>query len=246
LNRQAINIVWLKRDLRLQDHEPLQKAEQAGIPYLIIYLFEPSIIQYPDTSPRHLQFVYHSIKSLDKRLENYNRRVDLFYGEATAIFTFLQECYSIKHLFSYQESGTQTTWKRDKHVKLFCDANQVIWTEYQRDGVIRGLKNRDTWSKRWHVTMHTAVIKNTYSKSKLSALEHSFSVPSELASKLKGYPKQYQPAGEENAWRYLNSFTQKRGFNYHRHISKPTESRTACSRLSPYFAWGNMSIKQVA
>ena len=245
MNKEAINIVWLKRDLRLQDHEPLHRAEQAGIPYLIMYLFEPSVIEYPDTSPRHLQFVYHSIKSLDKRLDNYNRRVYVFYAEAIDVFTFLHKNYTVNQLFSYQESGTQTTWQRDKQIKQFCNSNNVIWNECQRDGIIRGIKNRERWNKRWHNTMHQPVIKNNYSHSKLNTLEHSYNLPSELVSKLENYPKQYQPAGEENAWRYLHSFTKKRGFNYHRHISKPTESRTACSRLSPYFAWGNISIKQV-
>ncbi|MDC1379730.1 DNA photolyase family protein [Algibacter sp.] len=245
MNREAINIVWLKRDLRLQDHEPLHKAEQEGVPYLIIYLFEPSIIQYPDTSLRHLQFVYHAIKSLDKRLKNYNRTIDVFYGEVIDVFTFLTKTYTVQQLFSYQESGTKTTWKRDKQIKQYCIKNSITWRESQRDGIIRGLKNRDTWNKRWHASMHAPIIKNYYSVTTLNALEHSYVVPSELVTKLEDYPKQYQPAGEENAWRYLKSFAQKRGFNYHRHISKPTESRTACSRLSPYLAWGNISIKQV-
>ena len=245
MNREAINIVWLKRDLRLQDHEPLYKAEQEGIPYLIVYLFEPSIIQYPDTSLRHLQFLYHSIKSLNKRLKNYNRTIDVFYGEAIDVFTFLTKTYTIQQLLSYQESGTKTTWKRDKQIKQYCTKNKIRWIESQRDGIIRGLKNRATWNKRWHAAMHAPIIKNYYSVTTLNALEHSYVVPSELVTKLENYPKQYQPAGEENAWRYLKSFAQKRGFNYHRHISKPTESRTACSRLSPYLAWGNISIKQV-
>jgi len=117
LNREAINIVWLKRDLRLQDHEPLHRAEQDGIPYFIIYLFEPSVIYYPDTSVRHLQFVYHAIKSLNKRLKNYNRTIEVFYGEAIDVFTFLTKTYTIQQLLSYQESGTKTTWKRDKQIK---------------------------------------------------------------------------------------------------------------------------------
>ena len=245
MNREAINIVWLKRDLRLQDHEPLHRAEQDGIPYFIIYLFEPSVIYYPDTSLRHLQFVYHAIKSLNKRLKNYNRTIEVFYGEAIDVFTFLTKNYTIQQLLSYQESGTKTTWKRDKQIKQYCTKNEIRWIESQRDGIIRGLKNRATWNKRWHAAMHAPIIKNYYSVTTLNALEHSYVVPSELVTKLENYPKQYQPAGEENAWRYLKSFAQKRGFNYHRHISKPTESRTACSRLSPYLAWGNISIKQV-
>ncbi len=245
MNQKVINIVWLKRDLRLQDHEPLHKAEQAGIPYIIIYLFEPNIIEYPDTSLRHLQFVYHSIKSLNNRLKKYNRCVDVFYGEAIESFNFLNINYNIQQLFSYQESGTKTTWKRDKQIKQLCIKSNIVWKESQRDGIIRGLKNRDTWNKRWHATMHAPIIKNNYSVSELNTLEHSYLLPSELVSKLENYPKKYQPAGEENGWRYLKSFAQKRGFNYHTHISKPTESRIACSRLSPYFAWGNISIKQV-
>jgi deoxyribodipyrimidine photo-lyase len=245
LNQETVNIVWLKRDLRLQDHEPLHKAEQASIPYIIIYLFESSIIEYPDTSPRHLQFIYHSIKSINKRLKNYNRCVDVFYGEAIDVFTFLSKNYSIQQLFSYQESGTKTTWQRDKQINQFCIENNIIWKESQRDGIIRGLKNRDTWNKQWHATMHSPIIKNNYSISKLNTLQHSYKLPLELVSKLENYPKHYQPAGEKNSWRYLKSFAQKRGFNYHRHISKPTESRTACSRISPYLAWGNISIKQV-
>jgi len=223
----------------------MYRAEQDGIPYFIIYLFEPSVIYYPDTSLRHLQFVYHAIKSLNKRLKNYNRTIEVFYGEAIDVFTFLTKTYTIQQLLSYQESGTKTTWKRDKQIKQYCTKNKIRWIESQRDGIIRGLKNRATWNKRWHAAMHAPIIKNYYSVTTLNALEHSYVVPSELVTKLENYPKQYQPAGEENAWRYLKSFAQKRGFNYHRHISKPTESRTACSRLSPYLAWGNISIKQV-
>ena len=88
------------------------------------------------------------------------------------------------------------------------------------------------------------MIQNTYSHAKIDDLEHPFSLPLKLLKQLQVYPKQYQPAGAQNAWRYLKSFTEKRGFDYQRHISKPTESRTGCSRLSPYIAWGNLSIKQ--
>jgi deoxyribodipyrimidine photo-lyase len=244
LKGQAINIVWLKRDIRSLDHEPLFKAEQAGIPYRIIYLFEPTLISYPDTSPRHLQFIYHSIVSLNKTLAPFNRNVDVFYGEALDVFESLKESFDLKAIFSFRESGTKSTWLRDKKVRTFCQQHRIIWQETQRDGILRGIKNRDDWNKQWHTKMHAPLIQNRYSISNQKTLEHSFSFPEKLENQLKEYPKQYQPAGEQNAWRYLKSFTAQRGFNYQRHISKPTESRTSCSRLSPYLAWGNMSIKQ--
>ena len=244
MNSKAINIVWLKRDLRSQDHAPLLKAECAGIPYLIIYLLEPSRIEYPDTSQRHLQFVYHSISSLDKVLSKFNRRVELFYAEAIDVFNYLIKDFNIISVFSYQESGIKGSWERDKKIKQFCNSNKINWQESQRDGILRGIENRQGWNKKWHLKMHRPLIQNKYTISKETYLEHPFLIPSMLESQLKDYPGHYQPPGEKNAWRYLNSFTNQRGFNYQRHISKPMESRVSCSRLSPYLAWGNMSIKQ--
>ena len=242
------NIVWLKRDLRSQDHAPLLQAEQDKTPYLIMYLFEPSLIAHPDTSPRHLQFIYHSILSLNKTLAPFNRKVELFYGEALDVFEYLVRQFDLKKIFSHQESGTQLTWNRDKKVASFCKQESISWMESQRDGIIRGIKNRDNWNDHWARAMHRKVIFNQYSTLENQLFdplfEHPFKLPQKFKIQLTNYPKQFQPAGEGNAWRYITSFTNGRGFNYQNHISKPNESRKSCSRLSPYLAWGNMSIKQ--
>ena len=47
------------------------------------------------------------------------------------------------------------------------------------------------------------------------------------------------------ASRYLNTFLADRGYSYGRYLSKPLQSRKSCSRLSPYLAYGNLSVKQV-
>ena len=54
-----------------------------------------------------------------------------------------------------------------------------------------------------------------------------------------------QGGGESTAAQTLESFFAERGQDYHRAISKPGPSRIHCSRLSPYLAWGNLSIRQV-
>ena len=219
MNRQIINIVWLKRDIRSQDHEPLLKAERAGIPYRIVYLFEPDLIDSPDTSLRHLQFIYHSIIALNKTLFPFKRNVDVYYGNANDVFTHLSECFEIKNIFSFRESGTKITWNRDKRISSLFSRNKISWGESQRDGILRGIKNRINWSDQWHQTMHTTVIRNSYSVSEEASFEHPFLLPETLEVRLKEYPQHYQPAGEQNAWRYLQSFTNKRGFFYQKHIS---------------------------
>jgi deoxyribodipyrimidine photo-lyase len=54
----------------------------------------------------------------------------------------------------------------------------------------------------------------------------------------------FQPGGETYAWRYLRSFLTQRHKTYSRELSKPHLSRKSCSRLSPYLAYGNISVRE--
>lgn len=242
--KKTINLVWLKRDIRSQDHLPLQKAEESPLPYLIFMLFEPSVMAYPDTSLRHLQFQYHSIIQLNKKLKAFNKEVVLFHTEALTALHFLCEQFTINSIFSYQESGIQLTYNRDKAVALFCKENQIEWTEFQRDGIVRGINNRIGWDKQWYETMHAPVIKNEYAVGEFIELNNPYPLPEELEHQLRNYPTEFQPAGETFAFKYLQSFVNTRGINYHKHISKPLESRVSCGRISPYISWGNLSVRQ--
>ena len=160
--KRPINIVWLKRDLRTQDHLPFALAESEGIPFIAIYILEPSALKAPDSSLRHTQFVYHSIEDVNRSLASYGKRVSLLYGEAVEVFECLIETYSIENIFSYQESGTQATWVRDKAVKRLFNAHGIRWNESQRDGIVRGARNRDGWDKQWYITMNESCTSNTF------------------------------------------------------------------------------------
>ena len=246
MSKTKINIVWLKRDLRTQDHVPLQLAENSGIPYLILFLYEPALIDYPDSSPRHLQFCHHSIVQMNESLSKTNQSVTECYGEAVDVFEYFTESYSVQSVFSYRESGIKLTWERDKAIKELLKSKGIKWKQLQRDNVLRGIKNRDNWDKIWYQTMNQVALTNSYSQKEKLVVEHPFLIPKEFKIILKNYPNSFQPAGEKNGWKYLRSFVKDRGKNYNRHISKPAESRVSCGRVSPYVSWGNISIKQAA
>ena len=242
---EKINIVWLKRDLRTQDHAPLDIAEKNNIPYIIIYIFDSNILKHPDVGVRHLQFIYQSIIAINKKLKVYNKSVNIFYGESLEIIKFLQTKFQIQSIFSYHESGIKISWDRDKTISKHLNSNEIIWKEFQQNGVIRGLENRRNWAKRWNEFMIQPIIQNKFSKKNKIEIIHPFELPKKIEKIIKNYSNLFQPAGEKNAFLYLNSFLQIRGKNYQRNISKPTESRTSCSRISPFISWGNLSIRQV-
>ena len=259
--RQKINIVWLKRDLRTQDHAALLAAETASgsndatsetpnlksapLPYLILFLFEPELLKNPDTALRHLQFQYQSLKQMNEKLETFGHQIHICYGDAVEVFNHLCGTFDIQNLFSFQESGVEQTWERDKAVKKICDAHKIYWQEFQQNGVIRGINNREGWEIFWQSTMRAPIIRNSFSKELSIHIENKFPLPVFFKNNLTEPNPKFQPGGEDFGLKYLSSFLQVRGVNYSQHISHPHLSRTSCARISPYIAWGNLSVRQV-
>jgi deoxyribodipyrimidine photo-lyase len=244
MDKESLNIVWLKKDLRLQDHAAFHAAEEAKSDYLIVYFFEPTLLHAPDLADRHLKFIYHSLLEMNKSLKQKNREILIWHTDAIEGFEKIKSHFSINSIFSYQESGTQISWERDKSVASWCNKNNINWEEFKRDGIVRGISNRNNWDRQWYATINHPTIKNTFSFTTINLEIFKTAGPPEFFNTLQNYPEQFQPAGEKNAWKYLHSFTRERGFNYAKHISKPTESRKSCGRISPYLTWGNISIKQ--
>ena len=143
----------MKRDVRTLDHEPLHNAEKDKYPFITIYIFDEDIINKPDSSTRHLSFVYQSILDVNKKLEKFNKEVNIFYGQSIDIFKFLVKKFCIKNIYSYQETGTELTWKRDREVGKLLKAIGIKWIEFQRDGIVRGIKNRNGWNDMWEKQM---------------------------------------------------------------------------------------------
>ena len=86
MGKKSINIVWIKRDIRTIDHEAFHVAESMGLPYIPIYIFDSELIKYPDTSDRHLQFIFDSIIDINSKLSEFNKEVEMFYGSSFKIF----------------------------------------------------------------------------------------------------------------------------------------------------------------
>lgn len=245
--RNKLNILWFKRDLRLRDHLPLKTAIDDGLPILMLYIFEPSLISAPYSDQRHWRFVVESIDDLSKQLKKYSQQVYILYGEVISAFEKIISNYEVKNVYSHQETGTWLTFQRDIAVKRFFKEKGIRWKEFQNNAVIRGLKNRETWNER-----RSDFLSKPFDDPNLDKLK-PFTIENEILNSLSAdkfisslnFNHQMQKGGETIAHTVLNSFLTERHIGYTKNISKPEESRTHCSRLSPYLAWGNLSIRQV-
>jgi deoxyribodipyrimidine photo-lyase len=244
---EVLNIVWFKRDLRLTDHAPLKKAIETGQPLLLVYFFEPSLLEAPQSDVRHWRFVFESIVEINSILEKYQTQLWMIHGEVMPVLKKLIGHFEIKNIYSHQETGLKITYDRDKFVKRFCTEKGINWEEFKSNGVQRGLINRKNWRKDWLEFMNASSADPDLNFLKKGPDLRTI-LPKEIFSIPDSFKKRnsvFQPGGTKPGMKYMDSFLNDRIKNYARSISKPEESRKGCSRLSPYIAWGNLSIRQV-
>ena len=246
-DKPHINLVWLKRDLRLEDNEAISNALASGRPVLLLYVFEQLLIDDVHYSKRHWDFIKQSLIDLNTSLQAYNTKVLVVDSDIIATVNQLLNFYKISDIFSHQETGILLTYERDKSFKRFCKNNLITWHENIHNGVQRGIKNRDQWIEQCNAYFEIELLSfdpkpnQLISAESISSLEKRFNV-----AELSTNPETpFQKGGRKMGLKYLDSFLNGRYENYMSHISQPELARKGCSRISPYIAWGNLSIREV-
>jgi deoxyribodipyrimidine photo-lyase len=198
-------------------------------------------------STRHFNFIKESLKDINSQLNPYDTKVLTVTSDITSAFNQLQSFYKIDTVHSHLETGLLITYNRDKEFTRYCRNNVIQWIESKNNGVERGLVNRNNWFETWETYMNADQIRfepaanQLLNLSEIKTLENVFTV-ADLETPMQ---TNFQKGGSTMGWKYANSFFESRHTEYMFNISKPEASRSSCSRISPYIAWGNLSIRQV-
>lgn len=244
--KQNLSIVWLKRDLRLTDNEAITNAINTKQRVLLLYVFEDFLSNDNHYSQRHWDFVKQSLEDINQQLQPLNSKVLIVNSNITALIKHINNTYNVTHVFSHKETGIHATFQRDIAFAEFCKGQNMTWTENDNNGVQRGLSNRETWYQNWDDYMMQAEFQFLPKPEQLLTYQQIDALETEqhIISVKTVNNTTFQKGGTTTAFKYMQSFYNGRYKNYMFHISKPLEARTGCSRLSPYIAWGNLSVKQ--
>ena len=243
----AVTVVWFKRDLRLSDHAALERAIALNADTLLLYILEPELVQDPHYRGRHWQFIGQSLTDMQKTLSSFGHPLEVVEGSALEVLKRVHEARGIKTLLSYEETGLDVTFQRDRKVSAFCQGAGIDWQEFQTNGIQRKRKDRKGWNRSWHKVMSSACHDVNLKALKTMALSEHETLQSLRTKRFEKWHQQrseMQVGGPTEASRVLNSFLDDRGWGYQKFISKPEKSREHCSRLSPYLAWGNLSMRE--
>ena len=236
--------VWFKRDLRVIDHRPLNEAAERG-PVLAIYIIEPAVIYAHDFDALHWDFIRESLSELRDSLRQLGTELQVVYGDAELVFSDLHESHGIRRILAHEETGNAITYVRDVAVSKWAAARTIEFVEFPQNGVVRRLRGRDGWARQWESRMAQPIIDVPQQLTSVEGLEPC-EIPTSRALHLTESTRERDLTGGETAGiRALESFTSTRGHRYHREMSSPNTAYESCSRLSPYLAWGCLSMRSV-
>ena len=239
-----MNIVWFKRDLRICDNLALTEAGREG-PFIPLYIYEPTIWVNSNLGNVHRKFLFESLQDLNADLSKLGQPLAFRKGDCIEVFSSIAKMFNIKTVFSYEETWSYATFERDVALRNWFRSENIYWRELPRNGVVRGLKDRNDWSKKWKERMDRPPEKEPVKldgveirSDRIPGSKSTWRVdPIDLFRKLPGGRR----AGES----VLNSFITSRHTNYKGGISSPNKAFVSSSRLSPYLAFGIFSIKEI-
>ncbi|WP_119167285.1 FAD-binding domain-containing protein [Algihabitans albus] len=245
----GLQVVWFKRDLRLDDHVPLAEAAQQTStlgPVLPLYVAEPEIWGGEDMSGRHWAFAGECLEELRAALAGIGQPLVIRHGEIVSVLEDLHRRYGLTRLWSHQETGNAATYARDKRVLAWTRARGIPWRELRQHGIVRGLASRDGWARRWDRFMAEPIPPAPTALQPLSDIAPgSLPTASDLGLAPDPCPER-QLGGRRAGLEVLESFLTERGRTYRRAMSSPVTGFHACSRLSSHFAWGSVSLREAS
>ena len=240
-----LHIVWFKRDLRVADHRPLAMAAEAGGRVAPLYIAEPDWWAQPTMSGRHWAFAAECLEELRRDLAERGQPLIVRTGDAVATFEALRAAHGVLCIWSHEETGDDWTYQRDRRVGAWAREAGIPWREVPQGGVVRRLRTRNGWARRWDARAAEPVVRAPEIAPLEGIAPGRIPTVADLGAKPDRCPGR-QAGGRRHAMERLDSFLATRGRGYRREMSSPVTGEAACSRLSPHLAWGTISSREAA
>ncbi|MEO9022071.1 MAG: deoxyribodipyrimidine photo-lyase [Ginsengibacter sp.] len=135
MEKQKINICWLRRDLRLFDNTALYHALTSPFPVLLIFIFDTNILDHLDNnSDRRVAFIHETLLEINGTIMEFGSSVMVFHDTPLSAFAKIAEEYQIEGIFANHDYEPYAM-ERDNKIKEFANQHQINFHTF-KDQVI--------------------------------------------------------------------------------------------------------------
>ena len=158
----SISLVWLRRDLRLEDNAALYYALKEGRSVLPLFIFDTHILHPLEVKEdMRVTYLYQRVLDLKSKLESMESSLLVKYGSPMDVFSQLVTEYSIERVYfnrdyepyARERDGRVSRWLREHGVQVRDYKDQVI---FEKDEVVKQDGSPYTvftpYMKRWKQT----------------------------------------------------------------------------------------------
>lgn len=261
-----VHVILFRRDLRVQDHEPLHRVSQlhgqtTPVQLIPLYVYDPLLLRHETSSTAHHLFIGDCLEELSRNLESLGSGLIIRVGHLNGILlSLLRQCNGRRMiLWSHHVTGTLHERAHDAATREWCVAHGVTWNELPTGGVWPCSQRHSfqEWLQVWANDF------DEYCAAPLFDVPTSSLPPLPLGLRRGQRPTleaiarlgashdhaitaaAVQRGGSREAHEVMKSFLTRRGRWYRSQLSSPITAASACSRLSPHLAWGSLSVRQV-
>ena len=130
-----INIIWFRRDLRLEDNHALYQALKSGTPVLPIFIFDTDITdKLNNKHDARLNFIALILSEIKARLEGMGSSLLVLHGKPVEVFSKLMYDYSIANVYCNTDYEPYAT-SRDLQIKQVLESQGIKFHTF-KDQVI--------------------------------------------------------------------------------------------------------------
>lgn len=166
----TVNIMWFRRDLRLDDNAALYHALKSKHPVIPVFIFDKNILdELEDKKDRRLEFIRMALEEMQETLVKHDSSLEVIYDTPLNAYKKLTEKYTIETVYA-NEDYEQYAIDRDEEINKLLQKKEASLKLYKDQVILAGkevLKDDGKpytvftpYSRRWKATLTDFYLKS--------------------------------------------------------------------------------------
>lgn len=243
---QPVNIMWFRRDLRLDDNAALYHALKSDNPVVLIFIFDKNILDdLKEKRDRRVEFIYKYLAEMQQELVKHKSSLEVYYDKPEDAFKKLLEKHTVEKVFTNIDYEPYAT-DRDAAIGKLLEKHKASLHSYKdqvildRDEVLKDDGKPYTmyapYNRRWKAVLTdfhlTPYPTSKYFKNLFRQAEQKIPSLESMGFEAVGDPFPPEEVDKKIIQKYANT----------RDLPGDEEGTT---RLSVHLRFGTISIRQL-